>query len=173
MISEKMTAALNKQINAEMYAGYLYLAISSYCSYTGLKGASKWFFVQTQEESTHALRIYNYVNRLGEHAKLASIKEPPTDFDSLQAMFEAALQHEQKVTGMINDLVNLAIEEKDHATEIFLQWFVNEQVEEEESVNDVLAQLKLAGEDKSGLFMIDKELGARVFNMPADFVETI
>jgi len=168
MISKKMTEALNKQINAELYSAYLYLAMSSHASFNGTTGTATWLFVQAQEEMTHAQRLYNYVNSVGEHAVLAVIDEPPADFASVTDYFEKTLEHEKKVTAMINELVNLAVEEKDHATEIFLQWFVSEQVEEEESANDILAKLKLAGDVGGGLFMIDKELGTRVFTPPAD-----
>ena len=171
MISKKMTEALNKQINAELYSAYLYLSMSSCSSFTGLKGAANWFFVQAQEEMTHAQRMYNYVNSMGEHVVLAAIEQPAVDFESLTHMFEETLGHEKKVTAMINDLVNMAVEEKDHASEVFLQWFVSEQVEEEESANDALAKLKLAGGDGSGLLMIDAELGARVFVMPPDLAK--
>ena len=168
MISDKMTEAVNKQINAELYSAYLYLSMSSYMSANGIKGAAQWFFAQAQEEMTHAWRLYGYVNSQGKHVELMAIDQPPTQFESLTHAMEETLTHEKKVTGLINDLANLAREEKDHASEIFLQWFVSEQVEEEESVNEVLDQLKLMGDYGGGLFMIDKELGARTFVMPAD-----
>ena len=171
MISKEMAEALNKQINAELYSSYLYLSMSSCSSFTGLKGAASWFFVQAQEEMTHAQRMYNYVNSTGGRVVLAAIEQPQVEFDSLAHMFEETLGHEKKVTAMINDLVNMAVEEKDHASEVFLQWFVTEQVEEEESAGDVLARLKLAGGDGSGLLMIDAELGARVFTPPPDLVK--
>ncbi|MFC1498017.1 ferritin [Verrucomicrobiota bacterium] len=171
MISKKMTEALNNQITAELYSSYLYMAMSSYSSFIGLKGAASWYHVQAQEEMTHALRLYNYVNSVGEHAVLGAIDKPQAEYKSLMHMFEETLKHEKKVTSMINDLVNLAAEENDHATEIFLQWFVNEQVEEEENVNEVLSRLKLAGEDGGGLFMVDNELAARVFTFPPDLVK--
>ena len=171
MISEKMVAALNNQINAELYSAYLYLSMSSCASFKGLKGGAQWFFVQAQEEMMHAQRLYDYVNSVGAQVKLAAIDGPPTAFDSLKQMLEDTLAHEKKVTALINGLVDLAVEEKDHATEIFLQWFVTEQIEEEESANDILSQLKLAGDEGSGLFMIDRELGARVFTPPAAAAE--
>jgi ferritin len=163
-----MTEALNKQINAELYSAYIYMAMSAQCSRDGLKGVANWFFCQTQEEMTHALRLYDYVNSVGEHALLAAIDGPPTEFESVNHMFQAALEHEQKVTTMINNLVDLARKENDHATEVFLQWFVNEQVEEEESVNEVLGQLKLAGSDGRAMLLVDRDLGARTFAMPPD-----
>jgi ferritin len=167
MISKKMTEALNNQINAELYSAYLYLAMSSYASHNGLPGVANWMNIQAKEEMTHAERFYNYVNSQGAHVVLQAIECPPSDFDSALAIFEQTLEHEQKVTSLINDLANLAVEEKDHATQIMLQWFVSEQVEEEESANDILTKLKLAGEQGGGLFMIDKELAARTFTPPA------
>ena len=168
MISKKMVKALNQQVNAELYAAYLYMSMSSACADKGLKGAANWFHVQTQEEMTHALRLYKYIQSQSEHALLAAIDGPPTEFTSLKAMFEAALSHEKKVTGMINALADLAVAEKDHATGIFLQWFVNEQVEEEASVTDVLNEINLGGEKGAPLLMLDKELGARIFTFPPD-----
>lgn len=170
MASKKMIAALNQQIVEETYSAYLYLAMSAYCSFTGLKGASVWFFVQTQEEMTHAYRLHNYISRLGEEVVLGAIKKPPTEFKSLTHMYEEALKHEKFITRCINNLVNMAIDEKDRATEAFLQWFITEQVEEEENDMDVLAKLRLAGKDGSALLMIDNELGTRTFTMPADLV---
>jgi ferritin len=166
MLSKKMTDAVNDQINAELYSAYLYLAISAWCSTAGYKGAAHWFFVQAQEETTHAIRFYNYLLSQGAPAVMDAIDKPPAAFDSLRHAVEETLKHEQGVTARIHKLADLARTEKDHATEIFLQWFVTEQVEEEESVNDVLADLRMAGDQPGGLFMIDRELGARVFTMP-------
>ena len=168
MASKKMINALNVQITEEIYSAYLYLAMSAYCSFAGFKGASVWFFVQTQEEMTHAYRLHNYISRLGEQVVLGQIKKPPTEFKSLSHMYEEALKHEKFITGCINNLVNMAVDEKDRATEAFLQWFVTEQVEEEENDIDVLAKLKLAGKDGSALLMIDNELATRTFTMPVD-----
>jgi ferritin len=168
MINKNMIAALNKQITEEIYSAYLYLSMSSYCSYIGLKGASVWFFVQTQEEMTHAYRLQHYIARLGEEVVLGAIKKPPTEFKSLTHMYEEALKHEKFITACISDLVNLAVAEKDRSTEAFLQWFVNEQVEEEENDMDVLAKLRLAGKDGSALLMIDNELATRTFVLAPD-----
>ena len=171
MISKKMTATLNKQVNAELYAGYLYLAMSADAEDKGLKGTANWFFVQAQEETTHAHRIYTYIQRVGEKVVLEAIPKPHAKFKSMKAMFEAALQHEQKVTGMIQAIVNQCTTEKDHATANEMQWFVAEQVEEEENVNDILGRIKLAGDAPGALFMIDNELAARVFTPPAASAE--
>jgi len=170
MASKKMIEAVNDQIHAETYSAYLYMSMSAYCSLIGLKGAATWFFVQTQEEMCHALKFYMYINSVGGHVVLKAIEKPPAQFKSLTEMYEASLKHEKYITGRINDLVNLARDEKDHATEVFLQWFVTEQIEEEQNDVDVLARLKLAGKDGSALFMVDNELGTRTFTMPAGLV---
>jgi len=163
MLSKKMLDALNGQINKEMYSAYLYMAMSAYSQYTGLKGFSNWFYVQYQEEMEHAMRIYNYIHGQGGQVQLKAIEQPPADFGLPMEMFEATLKHEQFITKSIHQLVDLAIAEKDHATQIFLQWFVTEQIEEESNDNEIIDKLKLIGKDGNGLFMLDKELGTRVF----------
>jgi len=171
MLSEKMQEALNTQLNKEMYSAYLYMAMSAYSSYTGLKGFANWFMVQYQEEMTHAMKIYGYINDQGGQVKLAAIEQPATEFESPLDMFEKTLVHEKFITKSINELVDLAIVEKDHATNIFLQWYVTEQIEEEGNDNEIIARLKLVGEDGNGLLMVDKEVAARVFTPPAASVE--
>jgi len=163
MLSKKMVNVLNEQINKEIYSAYLYMSMSAYSEYIGLKGFANWFMVQYQEEMTHAMRIYKYINDHGAQVKLMAIEKPPTEFESPMDMFEKTLKHEKFVTKSINDLVDLAIEENDHATQIFLQWFVTEQIEEEANDNEIIAKLKLVGKEGNGLFMIDKELAARKF----------
>jgi ferritin len=163
MLSEKMTDELNGQINKEMYSAYLYMAMSACSTYKGLDGFANWFMVQYHEEMDHAMRIYNYLKDQGAKIELKGIEHPPVEFGTALEMFEKTLAHEQFITKSINDLVTLANEEKDYATGIFLQWFVTEQIEEESNDNEIIGKLKLAGQDGSGLFMIDKELGARVF----------
>ena len=167
MLSPKMQEALNDQINAEIYSAYLYLSMSAAASHAGLPGTANWLNIQTREEMSHAEKFYAYIESVGARVVLDAIERPPTDFGSPEAIYAEVLKHEQKVTALINDLVNLAREEKDHATEIFLQWFVTEQVEEEENVSNILAQIKLAGATGGGLFMIDRELGQRVFTPPS------
>jgi len=167
MLSDKMQEALNTQLNKEMYSAYLYMAMSAYSSYTGLKGFANWFMVQYQEEMLHAMKIYSYINDQGGQVKLAAIEQPATEFESPLDMFEKTLAHEKFITKSINELVDLAIVEKDHATNIFLQWYVTEQIEEEGNDNEIIARLKLVGEDGNGLLMVDKELAARVFTPPA------
>lgn len=167
MISKKMVQTLNKQINNELYSAYLYLSMSSFTTFIGLKGAANWFMVQYQEEMTHAMKFYDYLNSQGEHAQLAAIAAPPTEFGTLLSMFEQTLKHEQFITKCINDLMDQAVKEKDHATQIFLQWFVTEQIEEEGNDNDIIAQLKLVGDNTQGLMMVDRDLATRVFTPPA------
>jgi ferritin len=163
MISKKMTKALNEQINAELYSAYLYLAMSAYATAKGLKGIGKWMAVQTREEMTHAQKQYQYLLDQGEQPEMLAIDKPPAAFKSALDLFDQGLKHEQGVTGRIHNLVNLAIAEKDHATQIFLQWFVTEQVEEEANATEIVNMLKVAGADKVALFMIDSHLGKREF----------
>ena len=167
MLSENMEAALNKQLNNELYSAYLYLSMSAYSTSIGLRGFANWFMVQYQEEMVHAMKFYNYILDQGGRVKLMAIAQPMAEFKSPLDMFEKTLQHEKFITKCINDLVDLAIAGKDHATNIFLQWYVTEQIEEEGNDNDIIAKLKLVGEEGSGLLMIDKELAMRVFTPPA------
>jgi len=167
VIGKKMQEALNEQINAELYSAYLYLSMVAYLESVNLPGFANWMRVQTQEELTHAMKIYDYVNDRGGKVSLKSIAQPPAEWDSPLAAFQAAYKHEQKVTGLINDLVNLAIEEKDHAANMFLQWFVNEQVEEEKSAETIVQKLKLIADTPGGMYMLDNEMGQRVFMPPA------
>jgi len=163
MLSKKMEKALNQQINKEMYSAYLYMAMSAHSTSEGLNGFANWFMVQYHEEMEHAMRIYNYINDQGGKVVLKAIDEPASKFDGPMDMFEKTLAHEQFITKSINELVDIAEAEKDHATKIFLQWFVTEQVEEEANDHEIIDKLKLVGDKGNGLFMVDKELGARVF----------
>jgi ferritin len=167
MISEKITTALNEQINKEMYSAYLYMSMSAHCTNVGLDGFANWFMIQYQEEMTHAMKLYDYINNQGEKVVLGAIEKPPSDYGTTLEMFEATLAHEQFITKSINDLVYLAMEERDYATQIFLQWYVTEQIEEEGNDNEIIAKLKLVGNDGNGLFTIDRELAARMFVPPA------
>jgi len=166
MLSERMLNALNKQVNAELYSSYLYLSMAAYFESINLKGFANWMEVQAQEELTHAMKFFDYINERGGRVKLGAIEKPPDEWDSPLDAFEAVYEHEQKVTNMINDLVNMAMEEKDHATYNMLQWFVAEQVEEEASADEIRQQLRLIGKDGRGILMIDRELGKRVFVSP-------
>lgn len=167
MLSKRMQTALNKQVVAELYSAYLYLSMSAYFHSINLGGFANWMRVQVQEELTHAMKIFDYVIERGGRVFLDAVDKPPLEWASPLAAFEAAYKHEQKVTGLINKLVDLALTEHDHATNNFLQWFVSEQVEEEDSANAVVQKLKMVGEEGGGLFMVDRELGQRVFTPPA------
>jgi ferritin len=171
MVKKKIEAALNKQLNAELYSSYLYLSMSAYFQSINLPGFANWMRVQTQEELVHAMKFYDFINERGGRVTLQKIDSPPTTWASPLNVLENTYKHEQKVTGLINDLVNLAVGEKDHATNIFLQWFVTEQVEEEASADEVVQKLKLVGKDSGGLFMLDGEMGQRVFTPPAASAE--
>jgi len=161
MISKKMQDALNGQANAELYSAYLYLAMEAYFHSENLPGFANWMRVQNQEEVTHAMKIYDFINDRQGRAALEEIAKPPGVWKSPLAVFEAAYKHEQKVTGLINNLVELAVKEKDHATEIFLQWFVTEQVEEEKNASEVVCKLQLLEDSAGSMYMLDKELGKR------------
>ncbi len=168
MISEKIEDALNRQINAEIYSSYLYLSMSTYFESINLKGFANWMRVQAQEELVHAMKIYNHIAERGGRVVLTSIEAPLTEWESELSVFESVYKHEQKVTGLINNLVDLAIEEKDHATNSFLQWFVDEQVEEEASADEIVHKLKIIGDLGNGMLMLDNEFGKRKFNPSED-----
>jgi len=166
VISDKMAQAMNQQINAELYSAYLYMSMAAWLDGQELPGFGHWMKIQAQEEMTHALKFYGHLNERGAKAVMKAIDAPETEWDSPLDCFKDVAEHEAKVTALINDLVSLAREEKDYASEAFLQWFVSEQVEEEASAAEAVGKLKLAGQAPGGLFMLDKEMAARVFNMP-------
>ena len=161
-----MQQALNDQINAEFYSTYLYLSMQAYFESIELPGCARWMYAQVQEESMHAMKIFEYVNSRGGTVTLKSIDQPPSKWKAPLEVFDATCKHEQMVTARINDLVNLAIEQKDHAANNFLKWFVDEQVEEEASVKEVVGKLKMIENMPGGISMVDRELGQRVFNPP-------
>ena len=171
MITEKMEDALNGQLNAELYSAYLYMSMTAYFKAVNLDGFANWMLCQAQEELSHSMKFYDFIISRGGRVELTQVDAPPAEWGSPLAVFEATLEHEQKVTGLINDLVELALEEHDHASNIFLQWFVSEQVEEEENVGGVLEQMKLMGEAKGGLFMMDRELAKRSVGGGAETAE--
>jgi len=166
MKSDKIQDAFNAQLNAETYSAYLYWSMAAYFDSISLSGFSNWMRCQAQEEMVHAMKFYSFINERGGRVLMRTIEAPPTEWDSPTAAFEAVYAHEQKVTGLINDLVDLAIAERDHAANAFLQWFVNEQVEEEASADEVVQKLKLVADAPGGLFILDRELGTRVFTPP-------
>lgn len=161
MLSKKMEEALNKQVNAELFSSYLYLAMAADFEAKNLPGFAHWLKLQAKEENGHALKLYEYINDRRSRVTLAAIAAPPAEWATPLAAFEAVLAHEQKVTGLIHKLVELAAAEKDNATGIFLQWFVTEQVEEEKNADAIVAQLKMIGEAPHGLIMLDRALAQR------------
>jgi ferritin len=163
MIKPSIEEAINKQINAELYSAYLYMSMSANCSAMNLEGFANWFYVQGLEEFMHAKKFYDFLISRNGRVKLAGIAGPPTDWKSAESMFEETYKHEQHVTSLINALVDLSIEESDHATNAMLQWFVTEQVEEESNASSILEKIKLTGSQGSGIFMLDQELAKRVF----------
>lgn len=167
MIGDKMADALNTQVNKEMYSGYLYLAMSAQATHLGYNGVANWFKVQTQEEMTHAMKMYDYLNSQEAKVTLLAIDKPSGEYTSIQEMFEKTLEHEKLVTSLIHNLVKISRDEHDYASEIFLQWFVTEQIEEEENATEILNNLRMMGDKGEGVFMIDKDLGSRVFTPPA------
>jgi len=167
MISEPIQAALSEQLNHEFYSAYLYLAMAGYCSNEDFNGAARWMELQYEEEIQHATRIYRYLIDQGVPVKLGQIDAPPSEFGSLLEVFQASLNHEQTMSLKLNDLSDHALSQKDHATYNLLQWFVNEQVEEEATVGAIIAKVRLVGNDGYGLLMIDNELGTRTPQPPS------
>ena len=169
MLSKKMEDALVKHINKELHSAYIYMSMAAHSTSMGLKGFSTWFLAQYHEEMMHGMKMYEYVQSQGGEIILSAIEAPPRDFASAIDMIQKTLDHERYMSKNINDLLEVAIAEKDHATQIFLHWYVTEQVEEEDTVNEILAKLKLIGKDANALLMMDKELGARTVTVPTDF----
>jgi ferritin len=161
MASEKMIEALNKQLNAELYSSYAYVAMAAYFDSQSLEGFAHWMKQQAQEELAHAQRFYAYIDDIGGRVTLAGIDAPKNEYGSPLEVFESVLEHEKKVSKMIYDLVDLARKESDHATETFLQWFVSEQVEEEANASRIVDQMRLVAEHPHGIFMMDRQLGER------------
>jgi ferritin len=166
MLNKKMEKAINDQINAELFSSYLYLSMSAWFQRNSLPGFANWMQIQAQEEAAHAMIFFNYVHERGGKVTLAKIDQPDTEWKNVIDVFQAILKHEQKVTGLINKLVDLAMQERDHASLNMLQWFVSEQVEEEASVSEILDQLKMIEGKGQGLFMLDREMKGRVFINP-------
>lgn len=168
MINKKLEEATNAQIQAEMYSANLYLSMSAYFKSIGLDGFAHWMYVQYQEEMFHAMKFFKYLFSRGGKAEIREMEKPQTKFDSPLAVFEKALAHEELVTSLINKLYEISLEEKDYAFQTFIQWYIDEQVEEEESAQGIIDKIKLAGE--GGIYWVDKELGTRTFapSNPAD-----
>lgn len=161
MISKKIEKAINDQLNRELYSAYLYLAMSADAVAKGYKGAGKWFRVQFQEEQQHALKFYDYLQSQGAGVDLGALEKPKVAWKSLLEMFEATLAHERSITKALNGLMDLAVAEKDYATQALVQWYITEQIEEEANDTDIIAMLKMAGASAGTQLMIDKQLGKR------------
>lgn len=167
MLNQKIEEALNAQINAEMWSAYLYLSMAAYCHSQGNPGMGKWFEVQFQEEQDHAKIFFNYVISRGGNVVLKPIEAVPTAWNTILEVFESTLEHEQKVTALINNLFAITTAENDYATQSMLKWFIDEQVEEEETAQNIIDNLKMIKDNGYGLYMLDKELGARVYTQAA------
>lgn len=160
-LSKPVNDALNDQINTEFYSGYLYLSMSAFCDSASLTGAAHWLRLQWQEELDHALKLIDHICGRGGSVALAAIAQPPAEFGSVSELFDQVLAHEQAVTASLNKVYELSVAEKDYATHALLQWFIDEQVEEEKSASEIVSMLKLAGSDGPGLLMVDRHLAQR------------
>ena len=163
MLNKKVEDALNAQINAELWSAYLYLSMSAYCHSVGQPGMANWFEIQFSEEQDHAKILFNYINSRGGRVILQPTDAVPTEWKSILDVFESTLAHEQKVTSLINNLFALTTEEKDFATQSMLKQFIDEQVEEEENAQDIIDNIKMIKDNGYGIYMLDKELGARTY----------
>jgi ferritin len=161
MPTKAVEAAINDQIAKEFYAAHLYLSMSAWLEEQNLSGFAKWMRVQSDEERGHAMRLYDYLIEAGGRVRLEGMEEPPTEFEGPMAIMQAALAHEKKVTASIRKIYELADKEKDYPTQLMLQWFINEQVEEEKQAQDIIARLKMAGDSSAALLFIDSQLGSR------------
>jgi ferritin len=164
MIKDSLLKALNDQLNAEYYSAYLYLSMSAYTEHTGFKGIANWLFIQAREETAHANHIYHYILERGAMPVLGDIKAVPASYGSVQEVFEKTLAHERGVTERINKIATLALEEKDHAAYQFILWYVNEQVEEEATAEEILTRINMM--DPALLYHLDAEFAARTFTDP-------
>ena len=167
MLSQKLHDAINAQINAELWSAYLYLSMSMDAESKGLRGVANWFYVQFREEQDHARIFMNYLNSRDAKVELAPIAEVPTEWPSVLAMFRQTLEHEKKVTSLINNLAAIAAADNDYASSNKLVWFIDEQVEEEESAREMIDAFEAVEDNKYGLYMLDKELAARVYTVPS------
>ncbi|HEX6972516.1 MAG TPA: ferritin [Limnochordia bacterium] len=161
MIDERIQDAINEQIKVELESAYVYLAAAAYCEAIDFPGAARWMRAQSKEEASHAMRLFEYLIDRNGRVALQALPKPPFEFPSLQGVFESALEHERRVTAAIQRLYDLAAAAKDHATEVALHWFVTEQVEEEKTTEEIVARLRLIGNDGTGLHLLDRELGER------------
>ena len=167
MLNTKVSELLNQQINKELYSAYLYLDFSNYFSEKGLDGFANWYMIQAQEERDHAMLFYKYLQNNNEKVTLEAIAKPEKALDSDMTVLKAGLEHEEYVTSLINDIYAAAYDVKDFRTMQFLDWFVKEQGEEETNANDLISKMELFGSDPKGLYMLNSELGARVYSAPS------
>lgn len=161
MLKDKIQKALNTQMNLELSSSYLYLSMAAYFESVNLNGFAHWMKMQSGEEYGHAMKIYGYINQRNGRVSLSKIEAPKSEWKNAGEVFEETLKHEQMVTKAIDDIVDLTITEKDHATNTYLQWFVTEQVEEEATAMNILDKIRMVGDNKNGLFLLDRELGMR------------
>jgi ferritin len=161
MLSRTVQEAMNEQIKNEFYSAYQYLSMAAYCESVNLPGFARWMRMQAREEVEHAMKLYDFILDRGGRVLLQAMDQPVADFGSPLEVFEQALEHEQRVTAMINGLYGLAVKENDYASQTFLQWFVTEQVEEEKNAGDVVETLRMIGDGSEALFLLDRELGQR------------
>lgn len=171
MLSERLLEELNLQIKYELYSAHYYLAMAAYCASEDLPGFENFFKAQAEEEKFHAMKFFDFVNEMDGTVKILGLEEPEDNFESVADVFKKALDHEKFVTGRIYKLMDIATEEKEHATISLLKWFVDEQIEEENSMKTILTRLNRMGENSHGLYMLDQELAKRVFNPPVDTEE--
>ena len=167
MLSTRLHEAINAQINAELWSAYLYLAMSLDAESKGYKGVANWFYVQFQEEQAHARIFMNYLNSRDAKVELLPVEAVPSSWDSVLDMFKQTLEHEKKVTSLINNLAAIANEDRDFASVNRVNWFIDEQIEEEESARDMIFTVEAVENDKYGMYMLDKELATRVYNVPS------
>jgi len=167
MISPKMLEILNRQFNMELYSVNLYLSMSSYCKSLDLDGFANFYRVQAQEENFHAMKQFDYIHQVDGKVTVQTLEAPPAMFNTLLHVFEETIAHERKVSAAIHTLVHQALQENDYATHAFLQWFITEQVEEEDMVNSLVKKIKMIGDNESALYLLNEDLGKRVFTPPA------
>jgi ferritin len=165
-MNKKVQEALELQVNKEFYSAYLYLSMNQYFEEEGMPGMANWMYQQFLEEQFHAKKMLKYLNSRGQKAVLAQIDKPQVEWPSTMAVFKNVLEHEEEITASINNIQSIAVDEKDFATMNFLQWFIDEQIEEEENANNLIKQLELIGDNGYGLLMLDKELAQRTFTEP-------
>ncbi|ADU29472.1 ferritin [Evansella cellulosilytica] len=164
MLSKKLVKGLNDQMNYEFYSAHVYLATAAYCSNESLDGFANFFLAQAEEERFHAMKFYNFINDMGERAEIKGMDTPNNSFSSILETFQKSLDHEKEVTQRIYKLADMALDEREHATMTFLKWFIEEQVEEEATFDNIIQKLKRIDDDSNAFFMLESELGKRTFS---------